>query len=108
MEVIWRTAKVLDEQGMITAVSWEAEAWEGVFHCFERGVCPLAPADAVLVAADQQRRLDNSDAADAPGYVRQEWVQRDMLEAWLFAGIDRNALETALIARVRQDQSDKS
>lgn len=102
MEVIWRTFKVVNEQGVITHIDWEAEAYSGVVQKFARGRVALDSPSPEAVSIDVARRENPGDESDdKPGYTRHEWVERDKLHPWLFEKIDRAAIEADLIAQVK-------
>lgn len=93
-DVYWIVrADALREDGAISRLWWRC-AQHGGADLFEDGTIDLGAPDPSAVSA----RSPNPDAPDPDGFVRPEWVDRRMLEEWLFAALGRE--RAAIEARV--------
>lgn len=113
MEIIWITEKVIDDREVITHIDWTATAQQGVHMVSHKGRAELPLPDPALVEAYLRQPTAEQLAAgigwvdlpDPPGFKRPEWIERDTLHPWLFAIIDRDAVELELVTEIQRRQT---
>lgn len=111
MEITWITEKVVDDRGVVTHIDWTLRAWEGVSSIDKTGREKLPDPDPELLQQFMSRNPDDGryvfkrNEDDAAGFLSADRIERDTLHPWLFAIIDKAAIELELTNQVRDLQS---